>query len=230
MINSCILLKASLYLEVLACTTMEATKFCGVHSLIGCEAVRWLKYARLGHKILQQCSTENVSILDHLPIPGGSDTKILQLVFKNSSNISPFNVQSVALFHLLSQWTRTGEEVVNDILLIETWLSNQVSLESVVIAMKQLVVRLRMKPARSVVNSDTLYLFIVNILMPYVIESKTGLPFDQLDSLLQCIRDMLVFTFNKGQLLSKIQNFEASKIVFFLLKVNRLLFIFYTNF
>ncbi|EUB59861.1 hypothetical protein EGR_05337 [Echinococcus granulosus] len=197
---------APLYLEVFACTALEATRLCGPHSTVGKEAAHWLRYVQVGQKILRHlevCKGDgDVFILHHLPIPGRSDETILPFAFKHSPSGGPFDSQNVALFNLLLQWTRTEqvgklEEADVDVLFVEAWLTDKPS-ETVVMVMKQLLERLKMKSEGDVVNPRIAHRFVAGKLMPFIAELAVRSQFDQVAFLLECVRDLLESAFSRG--------------------------------
>ncbi|KAL5108770.1 hypothetical protein TcWFU_003767 [Taenia crassiceps] len=203
---------AFLYLEVFACTALETTRLCGPHSTVGKEAAYWLRYVQLGQKILRHLkvdrSDDDVSILYHLPIPGRSDGTILRFAFKYSSSVGPFDPQSVALFNLLLQWVQIEQmghlkEADADILLVEAWLTDKPSIETVVMVLKQLHERLKMKFEGNMVDPGIVYRFVASKLMPFVADLAVGSQFGQVALLLQYVRDLLEIAFNRGVISSK---------------------------
>ncbi|CDI98665.1 kinetochore associated protein 1 [Echinococcus multilocularis] len=202
---------APLYLEVFACTALEATRLCGPHSTVGKEAAHWLRYVQLGQKILRHlevCKGDgDVFILHHLPIPGRSDEIILPFAFKHSPSGGPFDSQNVALFNLLLQWSRTEqvgklEEADVDILFVEAWLTDKPS-ETVVMVMKQLLERLKMKSEGDVVNPRIAHRFVAGKLMPLIAELAVRSQFDQVAFSLECVRVLLESAFSRGVISSK---------------------------
>lgn len=205
-----VFLKAFLYLEVFACTALETIRLCRPHSSLGREAAHWLRYIQLGQKILRHLkvcrSDDDAPVLHHLPMPGGSDETILPFAFKYSSSVDPFDPQSVALFNLFLQWTKTEQvgqlkKVDADILLVEAWLTDKHPIETVVMVMKQLLERLKMRFEGNMVDPSIAHRFVASKLMPFVADLAVESQFDQVAFLLEYVRDLLESAFNRGNFL-----------------------------
>uniref|UniRef100_A0A5K3F2G7 Fanconi anemia group I protein n=1 Tax=Mesocestoides corti TaxID=53468 RepID=A0A5K3F2G7_MESCO len=189
---------SSIYLDLFACISLEAVRTCGLHSNVVKEARQCLRYIQLSQKILQHHLTPGFAIFSQLQPPLKISAASIKSLFEQCGATDPFEPRVVSLFNLLLRWTKTCNETTDvDILLVEAWLSDQRSLRAVVMATKQLLERLMMRRSGLAISQNALQQLVTDALLPFVIKMKDDLEFDQVASLLECIRALLESTLSE---------------------------------
>ncbi|VDD75022.1 unnamed protein product [Mesocestoides corti] len=190
---------SSIYLDLFACISLEAVRTCGLHSNVVKEARQCLRYIQLSQKILQHHLTPGFAIFSQLQPPLKISAASIKSLFEQCGATDPFEPRVVSLFNLLLRWTKTCNETTDvDILLVEAWLSDQRSLRAVVMATKQLLERLMMRRSGLAISQNALQQLVTDALLPFVIKMKDDLEFDQVASLLECIRALLETDLESG--------------------------------